>query len=499
VTPADLTEQKRLSFRSAALSSTKFMALVCGFHDLTPTLHADMALWLQGPGRRKLGLVPRGHLKSSLWTIADTVRLVTSDPDERILIINEVEENALAFLRRVRMVAERNTLWQWLFPERVPNSSSRWNDRELVFPRSEDYVEPSLAAVGVGNASTSHHYTTIKEDDLIGKEASEVPTTMTKAIDQHKLAEHLLVDPFRHPVQTFGTRWGNADLYDWMLKNEDPSSLSTFITGCYGPDGNPIWPERFPLSELERIRKKNGARLFSFQMLNTPIGEGATDFKESWLCYYTLDVSREGEPLLRLEKPGGEVQLVPLSHCTKFQSVDPGLSKDSRNARSAVVSAAITPAKGGDPFDIVLLGAKAKAVGPEQFTQLVRDEYLLWDPIVAGIEIFAAQKVYYQWLQRQWPDMRLTTFRTDTITSKETRIRSCSPYFEQRRVYVHRQMQDFVEEYVGFPTLKHKDLIDAFAYLPQLWFAPDPAEFEESENERIYERFSEGRDVKTGY
>jgi hypothetical protein len=490
--------------RRYARSSTYYMGLVLGFADLTP-FHGEMAAWMQGPGRRKLGLVPRDHLKTSLWTIADSMRLLSVNPLERILLLNETNENAGAFLRRIKHAAEHNTLWQWLFPERVPDFQRNWSDDALTFPRPQDFVEPTVAAIGVGGASTSRHYTRIKEDDLIGKEASESRLVMNKAIDQHKLAEHLLVDPERNTIDTYGTRWGNADLYDWMLKNEDPATLSVFHRGCYDPDGTPWWSERFSAAELDRLKRKNGARLFSFQMLNQPVAEGATDFREEWLCYYTLDTTKEGEPIVKLEQPDATIKEIPLAHLAKFQAVDPGLKADpnttrrDQEARSAIVTVGITPTPDNEPFDIVILGARAKAVSPGAFTRLVYDEYALWTPGVVGIEVFAAQKIYFEWLRRDFPEMPLTTFKTDTHVSKLSRIRSVSPYFEQRRVYVHRSMTDFREEYVSFPSGHTVDLLDAFAYTPGLWFSLDPDEFENHEDEEIFDRYGSGRDAKTGY
>ena len=495
----DGTRESIARLRLNALNSTYFMGFILGFRDLTPGLHGEMARWIQGPRRRKLGLVPRDHLKTSVWTMADSMRLISKNPLERILIVNEIAANATDFLRQIKNFAERCTLWQALFPERIPDFNGRWNEEALCFPRPEHFVEPTVAAIGVGGASTSKHYTHIKEDDLVGKEAAESQALMKRAIDQHKLAEHLLVDPSLDTIDTYGTRWGNSDLYDWMMKNEDPDSLSTFHTGCYDPQGQPIWPQRFSAEELERIRRKNGARLFSFQMLNMPIAEGATDFDTRWLCYYTVDTNREGEPVLLLEKDG-QVRRVPLADCKRFQAVDPNLTKDARRGgRSAVVTAALTPSTYPDPYDIVILGARAKSVAPENFMRLVRDEYALWDPEVTGIEVFAAQKVFYEWLQRDFPSMRVTALRTDTHTSKLSRIRSTSPFFEQRRVYVHRSQTDFLEEYAAFPTGQTVDLLDAFAYLPQLWFSPDPAEEAQDEAMEEFERHAGGRNEWTGY
>src|SRR5215471_4043018 len=87
-------------WRELGKASTYFMAHVIGYRDRNfkalGELHSRMGRWIQGGSKRKLGLVPRDHLKTSLWTIADTVRIVTCDEHARVLIKNEVDDNASA-------------------------------------------------------------------------------------------------------------------------------------------------------------------------------------------------------------------------------------------------------------------------------------------------------------------------------------------------------------------------------------------------------------------
>src|SRR5215475_15884292 len=89
------SETVRQNLRWQAQRNTYFMAkAVVGFHDLTVGLHSEMCEWISSQPTRKLGLVPRDHLKTSVWTIADTVRLIAADPNIRLLIANETATNA---------------------------------------------------------------------------------------------------------------------------------------------------------------------------------------------------------------------------------------------------------------------------------------------------------------------------------------------------------------------------------------------------------------------
>jgi hypothetical protein len=503
------SEQVKETWRREALRSTWFMGKVIGFHDLSPDLHLRMAQWVEDPtpGARKLGLIPRAHLKTSLWTVADTLRRVTKDPLERILVMNENATNAEDFLHRIKAVPERCQLWQWLFPERMPDFTGRWRQDSIVFPREQEFPEPTVTAIGLGGASTSKHYTHIKFDDLIGKEAAESPAIMQRAIDQYKLAEHLLVRPSLDQIHVYGTRWAPQDLYSWIQDHEAPEHLDRLWLGCYGVDdfgmprhtGDPIWPERFTVEELERIRQKNGEYLFALQMLNRPIASGVTEFPVEWLCYYTTYEDNH-ERYIVLERPDGTTRTWKQSDLAIVMTVDPNTTPESRDARTAVVVMGIPPALENEPYDIIVLDAVAKKTSPPEFMQFVKMESDTWTPIVAGIEVVVSQLAFYYWLIENYPDGGWYKLKTDTHTSKLTRIRSMSPYFHQRRVYVMRNMRDLIAEYEAFPQPYTVDLLDALAYGPQVWSVPNSGSVVDEWDELDRRQGNQsGRNEVTGY
>src|SRR5438552_17477794 len=279
------TESARERIAALAAQDTYTMAGVVGFYDITPGLHMQMSRWIDGPSRRKLGLVPRDHLKTSIWTIANSVRRIVADPNIRVLIGNETATNASHFLRRIEAVFDRNTLFQWLYPHLIPDAGRRtkWSEVEMLVPRSNDYPESTVESIGVGGAVVSRHYKLIKLDDLVGKEASESDEVMKKTIDWLAYAESLLESP-KDEIQVYGTRWSWHDVYDWLDKHE--RNLDIFFRQVYDSDGIPIWPERFDAQALDDIRYKIGSFKFSCQYLNKPHDPESTSFDEKWLRYY---------------------------------------------------------------------------------------------------------------------------------------------------------------------------------------------------------------------
>jgi predicted phage terminase large subunit-like protein len=480
----------RSRLRDSASASTYVMAkAVLGFKDVTPALHAQMATWIEGPARRKLGLVPRDHLKTSIWTIADTLRLVVCNPNIRILLANETATNASHFLRRIQAVFERNAIFRWLWPELIPDFSKRpkWSETEMCVPRSDDYPESTIEVIGVGGAVVSRHYTRIKLDDLVGKEASESADVMRKTIDWYLYCESLLVNP-RDGIDLYGTRWAYNDLYAWAEKNEE--DLDVFFRSSYEA-GEPIWPERFNFVELERIRKKIGSFKFSCQYLNKPYDPEATSFDPSWLRFYALWADQcVAEGLVEGPRWGEMV---------RHMLVDPAISERSTAARTAIV---VTGASSdGRKF---VLDAWADRCQPFRMFEKIFELQDKWDCEAVGVENVQYQRAIKPFLeaesQRRGRWINVRELKPDVRVKKEGRIRALQPYFERGEIFMRREMRELLGEYESFPVGATVDLLDALAYGPFLWdLEEDTRTIAEEEREYNEFRYESGRSAVTGY
>jgi hypothetical protein len=202
------SEEHRVAFREKMLRSTyAFGKFVCGFHDLDADVHGSMARWIQRESRFKQGKAPRGFFKTSLWTISDTLRESTGDPNLRSLLSNEIQDNAEKWIGLMQDIV-MSPIYRWLFPEVVPDPLRvKWNAHQLELKRTAKWPEATIEACGVGGASTSNHYDRCRNDDLVGKAARESPAVMLKAIEHRKLCWSLLVNASKSRIIDVGTRW----------------------------------------------------------------------------------------------------------------------------------------------------------------------------------------------------------------------------------------------------------------------------------------------------
>jgi hypothetical protein len=129
---------------------------ILGYQDVNPETHGAFCRYIQDEEkRRRLGLMPRSHLKTTIATVADPIRLVLKEPDEtRLLIAGETATTAEKILSEVKGHWEKNKLLRALFPELVPTRLAgpgvKWSNSIASIVRNRDYKEGNWNTVGVG-------------------------------------------------------------------------------------------------------------------------------------------------------------------------------------------------------------------------------------------------------------------------------------------------------------------------------------------------------------
>jgi hypothetical protein len=260
---------------------------VLGFADMTPRFHGERC-WqmrnVQLPYARQLDLWPRGHLKTHIITIGKSIQDYLNNRNVRILLAGASLDNAKKNLRKIKMIFESNTLLHWLFPECIPNTTSdKWAETEICLPRSANPPESTFKAVGVGGQTTGWHFDILRKDDLIDEKTERSPENMEKIIEWHLLTKNLLESPTKGVDHLIGTRWSSGDLYQYIIDHEKEYTVNCIP--AIGPDGQPVWPERFSLEGLMQLREKD-PYMFATQQMNNPRDQAVVDFDAQWLRYY---------------------------------------------------------------------------------------------------------------------------------------------------------------------------------------------------------------------
>ena len=494
---------------------------ILGYADVNPYTHGPYINALEDKSKkRRMFLMHRGSLKSTIGTIVDSVAEALTDPEEtRILIVNEVEENSIGFLSEIKAHFENNELLHELFPELIPKRfggpGSRWSTHKACLPRRTAYKEWTWRAVGVGSAIVSQHYTRIKFDDVIGFEARQSPAAMKYAIDYVKAIESQLVNMDEDIVDWNGTRWGIFDVYrevlnmygddvayfareDIELVPEDASDELLLMAGFKGDLDKirgtlqPIFPRKFSLKALHRLSIIDPV-LYYAQYKNNPIADGIKDFNADKVQWFDFDYS--GNVVYRDPKSGilrrwSREQLDIVMAC------DPNSGELTATDLPAIVVAAYSPED-----QIFVFDSWARRVLPDTYTERIYDMWEQWHPRVVGIEKAGQQTVnfYFKKLAKERKTYINVTELKPKNRDKGVRIRrGLAGVINQANLYCRKGQTSLVHQVRFHPDLDNDDEIDCLEYTTELFVRPDSEEETKAEADAVA-RVMAGRNKITGY
>lgn len=470
------SEAIRETLRLKCRRSLYFLAkAILGYRDLTPSFHRRLCYEVQSNAhRRKLLEVPRGHLKTTIATRSFPIWRLIQQPDppvfwgqdERILLVMSGGEVASVQVQAIEGHFQSNQLFRWLFTELIPEDFQKtiWNTMEMRI-RDTSTTEPSITVGGVGSKLTGRHFTGIIEDDLVDETICDSELEISRRINWHQYAFPLLEAPGRDWIHTIGNRWAKRDINGWIRENEPDCYL---MHAKAINDGRSLWPERFSIEELARIRIKLGPYKFGCQYMNDPKDPEAAAFKSAWLRHYELGKDPVSGAEVAILDSG---EFSPLNEMYKYMVVDPAQTPGNRSDRTGIVVTGVD--KNGRIF---ILDAVAVRKDPHEALHDVYAIYNKWRPSQLAIEAVAFSRLLIHSLERmarersQWLPV-IPIKGANTAGAKEARINQViGETFASGRALIRREMNDFIDEYSWFPDpTTTRDLLDAYALSDQLW------------------------------
>lgn len=475
-------EELRIELRAKALGSLYFFAKgVLGFDKLT-NLHLEVCEFLEAEEQRKLLVLPRGHYKTTISSIAYPMWLSVHNPDIRILIASATSTNAQKIMSVIRAKWERCEMLRWLFPELVPDFPKvRWNDSCAVINRQGDWPEGTYEAIGAGGTAVSRHYDFIIEDDLVNDDHLVNKEQMDKVIDWHQYKESLFISPSKGRDIVIGTRWAFFDLISHVLDTEVGRAryVRSAIEG-----GVPIFPEEFTLQELDRLLAVMGTYKFSCQYLNDPTQDTARKFEEGWLRFYE-------------DLPAGAYSYyVACDPAASVFKAGGGIARDSDY--TAIITIAVDP-----DGNIFVVDVVCDRLGIDEFIYELFRIVETYRPVTVGIETNAFQRALLFPIRLEMKKSNtffsVTELKASKVATKQLRILALQPYFSNGAIFVKRAFGELLHEYRLFPMAKHDDAMDALAYVVQMQRtphkvqlqvvgSPDPLSFDSIERAITYNR-----------
>ena len=423
---------------------------ILGLDWMVPQVHKTLCDFLSSPGLRKSIVLPRGFLKTTVCSTAYPIWRVIRDPDIRILITQNRSDNAEKILQSVRMVFEKNALFQTLYPEILPDYRKvRWSNRAAEVARKSGHPEATFESAGVRTALTSRHYDVIIEDDIIaaskddmtGIEAIPSREEVDKAIGWHKLATSLLTNPKTGEIINVGTRWAKYDVVEHIL-TEQKDYYKFFHLSALDPEGAPTYPERFDLETLSRIKADQGTYIYSTQYLNSPIDEDSMVFSPDWIKFY------EYEP----------------ENLHTYILVDPAISEKRKADYSCVMCVGVDSKR-----NIYVLEYTRKRMNPSALIDEIFSMARRREPLRVGIESVAWQQALAHFVEKERAErdifFKIEEIKPGPKESKDLRIRGLQPIAEAGSLYIKKHHTELYQEILDFPYGSHDDVVDTLAYV----------------------------------
>jgi predicted phage terminase large subunit-like protein len=497
-----LTSEQIFQLRIKAKHNLFFLSYgILGYNKLTDKLHKDVCRWAKDTllDQYTLLLLPRGHYKSTIYTISDSIQVALPDDlhsapyprdlggNVRLLILHEALTKAQKFLSSIQQHFTLNPLMVGLFPECVPDpKKQKININELCLPRDSFWPESTFDTMGVGGSKQGAHYNIVKADDLIGDEARDSKLVMTRAKDFIDNLQSFLTTPATDKINFLGTRWAFDDAYDHIMKMYG-DQLKVYVRAVeeYNKETGKkesIFPEKYPPKALEILRKN--PKVFNAQYMNDP-REGAANFDPSWKRFYNY----KGRYIRAFT--GQETFEREVSTLDKVILIDP--------AMNGLAGFVVT----GTDFkkNVFILDAQKKIWRPPELVDLIFQAVARWNPRLVVIEKVLFSEVFEFYIQREM-QIRGLRFRIEGCPTggkaKEARVNGLSNYFAAGQIFFNADQHDLIEEFDQFGATDNYHMLDALAQGPKYWKIPVNQSFIDAEK-RALEAVDSERDVETGY
>jgi predicted phage terminase large subunit-like protein len=440
-------------------------------------VHKELCAFIdQNKSKKKLTLIPRGHLKSTVITVGRSLQAITADPSVRILIANATYSLACSFLTEIKRHLKFNENIKMVWGD-LAKDNEKWSENQITLSKAKQIggkKEATVTAMGVESNLTSQHYDIIIADDLVNKDYVSTKEQIQKTIDFYKECLNLL-EPNGEMI-ILGTRWDDKDLYGWILDKENNvlEDFEVFVREAYQGSLDTdegltlLYPEKFTRKHLLKLREQQGPYIFSCQYMNSPISKDDADFKAEWFKEYD-PTDLKGRILNR------------------FTAIDPAISLE----KSADFTSMVTV--GVDEFGFIyVLNIERIKVKPKDLIDKIFQVWRTYRPLVMGIEDVAFQKTLQYTLSEEMAErneyLPIKPIRPNNRT-KDQRIRGLQPLYANGRILHNKDVpniSNLEDELLRFPRGKHDDVADALSYLLDFMFPAKRRNKERSGHHYLY-------------
>lgn len=407
----------------------------------------------RGDVTRLMITMPPRHGKSMLASEFFPAWYMGRNPDHYVVTATYAQELADDFGRKVKNQIEDDS-FRGIFPGVGLSDDSRSAKRFHVSGsyggfEHETRQRGAFYAVGVGGPLTGRGAHLLLIDDPVkNREDAESEVMRKKTKDWYTSTAYTRLMPGGRIV-VIQTRWHEDDLSGWLQAEHTHEGWTILNLPAISDAGDALWPEQYPLEDLERIKRALPSRDWTALYQQRPSPETGDYFKLEWLHYV--------DP----------IHIPPTSSMMVYGGSDYAVTADGGDY---TVHAVIGVASDGRMYLLDLWRAQASSdVWVESFCSLVRK----WKPIGWAEETGQIKSGVGPFLVKRMIETESYVAREQFPTrgDKAIRAQSIRGRMAMQGLHVSRDaawLSDFTSELMSFPVGVHDDQVDAIGLVGQL-------------------------------
>jgi predicted phage terminase large subunit-like protein len=405
----------------------------------------------RGDIRRLMITMPPRHGKSMLASEFFPAWYLGRNPDHYVVTATYAQELADDFGRKVKNQIE-DPAFQAIFPG-VGLADDSKSAKRFHIEGSEGGYEHGLAqrgafyAVGVGGPLTGRGAHLLLIDDPVkNREDADSEIIRKKTKDWYTSTAYTRLMPGGRVV-VIQTRWHEDDLSGWLLTDHQHEGWVTLNLPAISDDGVALWPEQYPVEELERIKRALPPRDWSALYQQRPAPDTGDYFKREWVH-------------LVEHLPPRETMLI-------YGGSDYAVTADGGDY---TVHALIGLDPEGNPW---LLDLWRKQASSDVWVDAFCDLVLKWKPVGWAEETGQIKSGVGPFLVKRMLEKGSYTAREQFATrgDKAIRAQSFRALIATRGLRIHKDavfVTDLITEMMSFPVGVHDDQVDALGLIGQL-------------------------------
>jgi predicted phage terminase large subunit-like protein len=243
------------------------------------------------------------------------------------------------------------------------------------------------------------------------------------------------------------TRWSKRDLTGQVIKaaaQRDGEDWEVIEFPAIMPTGKPLWPEFWPLPQLEALRNELPNGKWMAQYMQEPTSDVNAIIKREWWKIWEYEDPPQCEFLI--------------------QSWDTAFLKTQRSDYSACTTWGVfykPDDTGRDQANIILLNAFKQRMEFPELKQRALEEWKYWEPDALIVEAKASgQPLIFELRAMGIP---VQDFVPSKGNDKIARLNAVADMFASGMVWVPNThwAEELVEEVASFPSGEHDDLVDS--------------------------------------